>query len=270
MLPANSKYIGVTTLGGHVSRAVDFQAKTGVYVVMGKRDSWGDDDLPPEPTPAKTVLDDPVVAKQATLQLVIPVSQALVTANPSWTVATAYGQKWRVITPQQAYELGCRWVLVSASFDYNEAPVSDGDSYLSAAAAVGNSTLSLQLAGGYAVNDQVQLGLAGPIVAVQDVVHNGNGDAIGITLKTLGDDPQTYELLEALPAGTYITNLTRPTAFTFRQIGLVSHATSSGLPGQTLVPYAMLEDTILEYYYNTTAIPREVNRRDGALLILTF
>jgi len=257
MLPATTKYIGVTTIGGHVARAIDFQAREDVYAVLGKSSPWVptaqdptlSDDNPPVPSPTATVLDDPIVAKKCVLNLVVPDAAGSI---------TAYGQKWRLVTPTEAAAQGARWVLVTASFDYNEAPVSAFDSFLTSNVAVGATTLQLNTVVGYQVGHVLQLGVAGQEVTVTNV-NAGTGvltiDAAMVT---------------ALPKGTYVTNTSVPTKFSYRQVAVVSHATSTGLPGQHLVPHGFLEDPILVYYYNTTPIPRALNRRDSLVLILTF
>jgi len=257
MLPATTKYIGVTTIGGHVARAIDFQAREDVYAVLGKSSPWVptaqaptlSDSNPPVPSPTATVLDDPIVVKKCVLNLVVPDAAGSI---------TAYGQKWRLVTPNEAYSLGARWVLVTASFDYNEAPVSAFDSYLSEAAAIGDTVLKLSNVTGYQVGHELQLGIAGQEVTITHV--------------NAGDSELTVDaaLVDALPAGSYVTNTSVPDKFQYRQVAVVSHATSAGLPGQQLLPYGFLEDSILVYYYNTTPIPRALNRRDSLVLILTF
>jgi hypothetical protein len=257
MLPATTKYIGVTTIGGHVARAIDFQARQDVYAVLGKSSPWVptaqdptlSDENPPVPSPAAVNLDDPVVVKKCVLNLVVPDAAGSI---------TAYGQKWRLVTPAEAPTLGARWVLVTASFDYNEAPVSAFDSFLVEAAAAGATTLELNSVVGYQVGHVLQLGIAGQEVTVTNV----NAATNVLTVNSA--------LVSALPTGTYITNTTEPSKFSYRQVAVVSHASSTGLPGQQLVPYSFLEDPILVYYYNTTPIPRALNRRDSLVLILTF
>lgn len=255
-LPATNRYIGVTTIGGHVARAIDFQARTDAYVVMGKPTQWSDpqdpnisDAAPPIPQPTTTVLAEPVVAKKATLTLVVPDS-----AGP----ILAYGQQWRSVTPQQAGDLGCRWVLVTASFDYDEAPISSIDSYLTQAAQLNAVTLTVANAAGYQVGDQIQLGLSGQLTTITAVNTNTNVLTIQNALTT------------PLDSGTFIADLSLQSVFKYRQIGIVTHALSSGQPGQALIPYSFLTGQMLEYYYNTTPIPREINRRDLVSLVLTF
>lgn len=257
MLPATTKYIGVTTIGGHVARAIDFQARQDVYAVLGKSSPWVptaqdptlSDENPPVPSPTAVNLDDPVVVKKCVLNLVVPDAAGSI---------TAYGQKWRLVTPAEAPALGARWVLVTASFDYNEAPVSAFDSFLTEAATTGDTTLELNSVVGYQVGNVLQLGVAGQEVTVTNV--NAGTGVLTVT----------PALLSGLPTGTYITNTSEPSKFSYRQVAVVSHATSEGLPGQQLIPYSFLEDPILVYYYNTTPIPRALNRRDSLVLILTF
>ncbi len=254
MLPANPKYVGVSALPGHVARAIDFQARSDVYVTLGKTTVWSDssdstisDQNPPAPTPLKSTPDEPVVVKKATMQLVVP--------DDNGTIV-AYGQKWRAVTPQDAKTLFCRWVLITATFDYAEIPVAAGDSYLSAAGAINDTVLTMQSVAGYLVGDQVQI--------------------LNQTTTVSAVDPATKQvtlaapLASAAPKGTYLANLSSVQPFTYRQIGIVSHAGSQGLAGQQVLPYVMLVDPIFEYYCNRTPVMRQLNNRDEATLVLTF
>ena len=254
MLPANPKYIGVSALPGHVARAIDFQARNDVYVTLGKITAWSDpsdvtidDTNPPAATPLPTEPTEPVVVKKATMQLVVPDDAGAI---------TAYGQKWRAVTAEEARTEGCRWVLITASFDYNEAPVAAGDSYLSTAAEQGSAILTMQSVAGYLVGDQVQI--LDQLTTVEEV------DSDNKTL-TFAD-----ELASGAPKGAFVVNLSSIQPFAYRQIGIMSHAESTGLPGQTVLPFAMLTAPILEYYYNRTVVFRQLNSRDEITLVLTF
>jgi hypothetical protein len=264
-LPATSQYIGVTTIGGHTSRAVDFQARTDVWMTLGKPTPWtgtdplrpgnpavSDTTFPPLPNPLTTALLEPVVAKKATLHLVVP-------DNTNGTIY-AYGLKWRIVTPQDAITLGARHVAVITSFDYNEAPTHSVDSYLIQNEAIGATVLHVKSADGYQVGDEIKCGgIDGQETTVTAV--NTSLDTITIA------DPLTALLYR----GTYITNLTNPTAFAYRQVGVLSRVTANlGAPGQLITPMEYITASLLEYLYNTLPIPRELNRRDGPTLILTF
>jgi hypothetical protein len=228
---------------------------------MGKPSEWSDlldvlisDTNPPLPDPSTVFADltEQTVLKKATLQLVVP-------DNTVTGTIQAYAQKWRPVTPVEAMDLGARWVYVNASFDYNEAPISDIDTYLTANAILGATVLNVQNAAGYQVGDDLILGLAGQQTQVDSV--NLGANTITIT------DPLTALLY----AGTYITNTTFVPAYTYRQISVLSHVTVGlGAPGQLVAPAANINAALLEYYYNTQPIPRQVNRRDDVKLILTF
>lgn len=79
-------------------------------------------------------------------------------------------------------------------------------------------------------------------------------------------------LLAADDAGNYVTNLSYPTAFQYRQVGVLSHVTfpAQAKPGQRTVPAEWLTDGYLEWYYNDQPVPRRLNGRDNILLVLTF
>lgn len=361
-LPVNSRFIGVTALGARVSRAVDFASRNDVWAVLAKPTPWiGNDPLstppnqpisdlvPPLPNPTAVALTEPVVAVKATsLLLVVP-------DNATGTIE-AYGMKWRVIDPANALAEGCRWVLISASFDYNTAPTRQVDSYLTEDAPIGSTILHLHNAGGYQIGDTVIVGgINGQqnsvtSVKVNDVYRVGTNNtntsivSIGAALAVTGDysltvsagtDPGTYKFQYgaagvvdnvvwapdvsvsiadvgqggtltvsmgssapvALPkvdtihvianvntitvenallsneyAGYYVTNISYPTAFQYRQVGIMSHVTlpSDAQPGQRTVPASWLTDGYLEWYYNDQPVPRRLNGRDGIILVLTF
>lgn len=265
-LPITSKYIGVTTIGGHVARALDFASRDDVWVTLGKRDPWQsgtdplnnnapvDDQHPPLPNPMTTfeTLDDARVAKKATLQLVVPDNNGGI---------VAYAKNWRPVTPAEARSLGGRWVYVSASFNYNEAPIKYSDSYVIAATNAGTSVLEMYNVSGYMVNDQIMVGLGSSpnrVVAISAVNKT-------ITL----EQPIEFNI----PGGTYVVNLDTGAPFTYRQIGVISHALTTiapSAPGQQLVPFSYLLSGLLEYVYNTAPVPRALNWRTEAKLILTF
>lgn len=266
-LPINSKFIGVTALGARIARAVDFAARTDVWVVMGKPTAWtGTDPLtdppnqpvsdlvPPLPNPSFTTLEEPVAAvKVPALQLVVP--------DNTNGVIEAYGMNWRVITPQDAAAEGCRWVLVNAGFNYNTVPTRAVDSYLTADVDIGDTVLPLFNAGGYQVGDNV---IIGGVDGQQTTVDAVNVGANTITIA----DP----LLAAEYAGHWVTDLSYPSAFQYRQVGIMSHVTfpAQAQPGQQAVPASWLTDGYLEWFYNDQPVPRRINGRDGVLVILTF
>jgi len=258
MLPQTSKYLGVTTIGGHTSRALDFQARTDIWAVIGQSSPWvSNTDLtisdtnPPLPDPNTITLPNLVVAKKAVLQLVVPDSV-------NGTVQ-AYGQMWRLLTPADALTANCRWVLVTASFDYNEAPISVACSYLTTALAIGNTTANVASAAMYQIGDTILLGPQGQQTSIT---------AINTTTNVLTFlDASTAALLP----GQYISDLSAA-PFTYRQDALISHDVLNVLisSGQALVPIAMMTSYLVEYYANYTPIPRSLAYRDQINIVLTF
>jgi hypothetical protein len=265
-LPITSKYIGVTTVGGHIARAIDFSTRDDVWVTLGKRNAWtGNDPLrvgnppvsdsfPPLPNPLtlRASMDEPLVAKKAILQLVVPDAAGGL---------TAYGQKWRPVDAIEAMAVGCRWVYLETSFDYNEAPVSYADSYLIRAHLSTENVLDVFNAGGYMIGDELLIGpdpVPNPVTGVNTTTNV-------VTVR----DPLGFNM----PAGTYVANPDRGPVFTFRQAGVITHATTTiapSAPGQRMIPYSFITDGLLEYIYNATPIPRALNSRSYVRLVLTF
>lgn len=257
-LPATSQYIGTTTIGGHIARAVAFQARTDIWMLMGKPTPWMisgqptiSDTNPPLPDPLTEILDEPVVARKATLQMVVPDS-----VNGTIEV---YGQLWRPISPVDARANNCRHVLVSAPFAYSNVPLGEFDSYLTTDVAAGTDVLPVYKAEGYQVGDQVHVG--GPL-GHESVVLSVDLTADTVTIA----DP----LIDPVFAGTFVSVINAATPFEFRQLGLVSDAVAAGAPGQLWKPADFLSGYMVEYVYNCQPIPRALNRNDTPRIVLTF
>ena len=117
--------MSISTVAGHVSRAIDFYNNQNVYFGIGKSTSWSsdstpnssaltDDDNPPEPLPTDTVQEIIGYKKVASKFLVYPDSQGQIACN---------GRKWKICTDlTKAVELGARWIYLASWLLYDELP----------------------------------------------------------------------------------------------------------------------------------------------------
>lgn len=118
--------MAVTTLKGHISRALDFYNKDSIYFVIGHRNSWNkatdapsasgtvDDNNPPAPKDTDTISD--VIGYQKVN------SKFLVKKDDSGTIVYK-GQKWKIVTKEEALTQGAKWVYLTTYIEYNNLPV---------------------------------------------------------------------------------------------------------------------------------------------------
>lgn len=115
----------ITTIRGHVARALDFYSKTSVYVGIGKSSEWSEDDRT-ELTPEGTLVSDdfpPIPMADNDLKEFIAMKKVdnKFLVYPSEDGELGYrGTKWAIATPESAVELGARWVYISTKLSYND------------------------------------------------------------------------------------------------------------------------------------------------------
>ncbi|AWD93036.1 baseplate protein [Bacillus phage vB_BceM-HSE3] len=109
--------MAITTIAGHVARALDFFERQDIYIGIGKPDAWQDEDLPPAPTIADTALQTLIGVKRTE-------AQYMVVPDPNGTIAYR-DSRWRVVPADQALQEGARWVYIEAYLRYDELPLSD-------------------------------------------------------------------------------------------------------------------------------------------------
>jgi hypothetical protein len=109
------QYVGVGTAYSHTRRALEFTEKTDVYVAFGKTSSWPDDNVPPDPDPLATQVDEVVGYKKVT-------KNVLVVPDNAGTIEI-YGVMWREVAQVDAYTELARHVWVQGQLNYDEFPV---------------------------------------------------------------------------------------------------------------------------------------------------
>lgn len=105
--------MAITTLIGHVSRALDFRNKESLFIGIGKTTAWEDENSPPDPLNTDTLVD-PVGYKQVeSIFMVVP--------DPNGTLSYK-DSRWRIVPEEEAIAQGARWVYLSVYVAYEELP----------------------------------------------------------------------------------------------------------------------------------------------------
>jgi hypothetical protein len=108
--------MATTTVGGHVSRALEFFERPDTYVGIGKSTPWEDENVPPNPIQTKTTLDEVIGYKKVEYKYLVV--EDIVDGTISYR-----DSKWRIVPPDQAVAQGARWVYVEAHLRYDELPL---------------------------------------------------------------------------------------------------------------------------------------------------
>jgi hypothetical protein len=122
-LPVAPLFVGVTTIDGHIRRAMEFAARTDVWIAMARTVTpWPDDAANRTETdnnfavPIPDNLVRPFITEiegytKAQMDLVVPDA-----AGP----IELYGLNWRIVDPVDAYTENARHVWCRGQFRYNE------------------------------------------------------------------------------------------------------------------------------------------------------
>lgn len=105
--------MAVTTIKGHVSRALDFFNKPNIYLGIGRTTPWEDDSNPPRPQSTDDLTEVAGYKKAESIFMVKPDDKGELTYR---------NQKWKIIPIDKALEEGARWVYVSTFVAYSELP----------------------------------------------------------------------------------------------------------------------------------------------------
>lgn len=118
--------MAITTLKGHVSRAIDFYNKPEIFFGIGKTTPWGeadrttstpddakiDDYNPPVPEPTDEIMELAGFKRAETVYLCVQ--------DDNKGEIVYQEKRWRVIPLENAYDEGARWVYIAAQFAYSE------------------------------------------------------------------------------------------------------------------------------------------------------
>lgn len=106
--------MAVTTIKGHVSRALDFYNKSSIFFCLGRTTAWSDENNPPVPLNTDD-LEEPSGYKLIESKfLVIPDTNGSITYRDS---------RWSIVPYDKALEKGARWLYLSSYISYDEFPV---------------------------------------------------------------------------------------------------------------------------------------------------
>ena len=105
--------MAVTTIDGHVSRALDFYNKTDLYFVLGHPNPWDIEAKPPEAKVTDKITDPLGYLFISTKLLVRPLT------NLSASSITYRDTKWELVDINECYQKQARWVYMTAFVEYD-------------------------------------------------------------------------------------------------------------------------------------------------------
>ena len=106
----------ITTVLGHVSRAMDFFNKQNLFFAFGKQTPWEDEDFPDILDPEITEIVEPLGYKM------IENKYMVVPDNENGTIMYR-DSRWRTIPFDKAIEEKSRWVYIECFLRYDELPL---------------------------------------------------------------------------------------------------------------------------------------------------
>ncbi|WCS68734.1 hypothetical protein Goe19_00930 [Bacillus phage vB_BsuM-Goe19] len=107
--------MAITTIGAHVSRALDFFGKQDIYFAIGRTSPWEDDNNPPSPNSDMTSLDELIGFKKLdSIQLVVPDDSGTISYRES---------NWKPVAKEEAYTKKAKWVYIETTIKYDELPL---------------------------------------------------------------------------------------------------------------------------------------------------
>lgn len=108
--------MAVTTLKGHVSRALDFYNKGEIFFGLGRTSAWENENKPPTPVNTDDLEEIAGFKLVESKFLVIPV-----TDSESTSYQISYRDtKWNIVPYEEAFTKGARWVYLSSYVAYDE------------------------------------------------------------------------------------------------------------------------------------------------------
>lgn len=122
--------MAITTVRGHVSRALDFYSKDSIYFIVGRTTPWTESDRTPN-TPSSVVeVNDnapPVPMDTDDITDVVGLkkveSKFLVVPDDDKGTLSYRNKKWRIVPKDSAIADSARWVYVSSTIKYEEFPL---------------------------------------------------------------------------------------------------------------------------------------------------
>lgn len=108
-----TKRLAIATLDSHIYSAIQLQKQLNTgYLVFGKPSPWDNDENPPNEVENTKAIDEIIGYKKLKqYSLSRPIKSEDGTQYPTVTYG---GQLWELVPVDKAYELGARWVYISA------------------------------------------------------------------------------------------------------------------------------------------------------------
>lgn len=103
------------TESGHVNRALGFMDVESIFVGIGKQSQWEDEQNPSEPTGNESTIQEIIGYKKI-------FSKRLVKQDPEGDIRYK-GQNWSVVSRENAFKEGAKWVMLEVFLEYDELPV---------------------------------------------------------------------------------------------------------------------------------------------------
>ena len=108
--------MSITTIGGHIARALDLFNHNDLWFCIGKPTTWTDEANPPSPVTSLTDVPEIVGFKKAEhVYLVVP--------DEAGDIYYRDG-RWRIVPMNDAVASQARWVFVECNLRYDELPLS--------------------------------------------------------------------------------------------------------------------------------------------------
>lgn len=121
--------MAITTLKGHVQRALDFFNKNEVFFVIGKTTSWTEADRTPSTPPTQTIDDNNPPVPENTDDVVeragykAAESRFVVIPDDVNGTIVYRDTKWRIVPANEAMDEGARYVYLATYVAYQELPI---------------------------------------------------------------------------------------------------------------------------------------------------
>lgn len=109
--------MAITTVSGHVARALDFYNRDDIFFAFGKQTPWENEDMPPAPEITMTDIEDILGFKQVENKfMVVPDEEGMLIYRDS---------RWTIIGANEAFEKSSRWVYIDVYLRYDELPLGE-------------------------------------------------------------------------------------------------------------------------------------------------
>jgi len=107
--------MAISTVYGHVSRALDFYAKDDLYFCIGRTTAWDEENIPPAPDVNIQDVEEAIAFKKV-------LEKKIVVPDPAGSIFYM-GDMYREVSAEDAEDEKARWVYVSTTLTGDEVPL---------------------------------------------------------------------------------------------------------------------------------------------------